>query len=72
VVATLEQGVDFVTIGRSAILHHDFPIKIMEDFEFEPVKCPVSTEYLTKEGLGPDFIEYMRRWPYFVKSEKAS
>jgi 2,4-dienoyl-CoA reductase-like NADH-dependent reductase (Old Yellow Enzyme family) len=65
----LESGVDFVTIGRSAILHHDFPLKVMANPEFEPTATPVSKEYLAKEGLGARFITYMRRWPDFVKAD---
>jgi 2,4-dienoyl-CoA reductase-like NADH-dependent reductase (Old Yellow Enzyme family) len=63
----LEAGVDFVTIGRSAILHHDFPKKVLHNSNFEPTATPVTEEYLTKEGLGKDFIEYLKRWPDFVK-----
>lgn len=62
----LESGVDFVTIGRSAILHHDFPKRVLENSSFEPIATPVTKEYLTKEGLGKNFIEYMKRWPDFV------
>ena len=65
----LAAGIDFVTIGRSAILHHDLPIKMIENQNFEPIKTPVSEEYLTKEGLGNNFINYMRKWPDFVKNE---
>ena len=63
----LDAGVDFVTIGHSAILHHDFPKKVMENDNFEPTSTPVSKDYLRKEGLGEDFIEYMTRWSGFVK-----
>ncbi|MCP4884830.1 MAG: NADH:flavin oxidoreductase [Flavobacteriales bacterium] len=63
----LDAGVDFVTIGRSGILHHDFPIKVMENPDFIPVKTPVSEEHLRKEGLSDTFITYMKRWPNFVK-----
>jgi 2,4-dienoyl-CoA reductase-like NADH-dependent reductase (Old Yellow Enzyme family) len=34
----LDAGVDFVTIGRSAILHHDFPVKVINDPDFEPIR----------------------------------
>src|SRR5690554_8160886 len=27
----MESGIDFVSIGRSAILHHDFPEKVMSN-----------------------------------------
>ena len=66
----LDAGVDFVTIGHSGILHHDFPVKVMEDANFIPTSIPVSKEYLRKEGLGEDFITYMTQWDGFV--EEAS
>lgn len=65
----LDSGVDFVSIGRSAILHHDLPVKIIENSQFEPVKTPVSEAYLAQEGLSKNFITYLRRWPDFVKSD---
>lgn len=65
----LNAGVDFVTIGRAAILHHDFPTRVMENPNFEPVKTPVSTQHLLKEGLSNTFVKYMRRWPNFVAEE---
>jgi 2,4-dienoyl-CoA reductase-like NADH-dependent reductase (Old Yellow Enzyme family) len=63
----LSSGVDFVTIGRSGILHHDFPIKVIENIDFKTISTPVSEEYLSGEGLGNKFIQYMRRWPNFVE-----
>jgi 2,4-dienoyl-CoA reductase-like NADH-dependent reductase (Old Yellow Enzyme family) len=63
----LGAGVDFVTIGRSAILHHDFPVKVMENPDFKSIETPVSKEYLRNEGLSDAFISYMGRWPDFVK-----
>jgi 2,4-dienoyl-CoA reductase-like NADH-dependent reductase (Old Yellow Enzyme family) len=65
----MESGIDFLTIGRSAILHHDFPVKVMENPEFEPTQLPVSKDYLAKEGLGESFIQYMGRWRDFVKAD---
>lgn len=62
----LQVGVDFVTIGRSAILHYDFPLRVMQDPDFHPTEIPVSEQYLRDQGLGAAFIEYMRRWPNFV------
>lgn len=63
----MASGIDFVTIGRSAILHHDFPVKVINDSKFEPTQTPVSRDYLVSEGLGEKFIDYMMRWPDFVK-----
>ena len=65
----LAAGVDFVSVGRAAILHYDYPMKVMADPEFEPVSNPVSASYLKEQGLGPAFIEYMRRWKGFVEPE---
>lgn len=63
----LEAGVDFVSIGRAAILHHDFPVAVIANPDFKPEATPVSEAYLRGQGLGEKFIQYMRRWPDFVK-----
>jgi len=63
----LDAGVDFASIGRSAILHHDFPLRVINHPDFKPVDNPVSEDYLRAEGLSDTFITYMRRWPNFVE-----
>jgi len=63
----LSQKVDFATIGKAAILHHDFPIKAIADPHFESIATPVSENYLRNEGLGDAFISYMKRWPGFME-----
>ena len=63
----LESGVDFVTIGRGGILHHDFPKKVIGNPEFKPIQLPVSKKYLSNEGLSNRFIKYMQRWQGFVE-----
>ena len=68
----LENGVDFVTIGRSAILHHDFPVKVIENPDFFPSETPVSKAYLRRQGLSDNFIGYMNRWPNFVVQDEES
>jgi 2,4-dienoyl-CoA reductase-like NADH-dependent reductase (Old Yellow Enzyme family) len=62
----LDTGIDFVSIGRAAILHHDFPELVMKDPSFTPIDTPVSEDYLRKEGLGEKMVTYMKRWPDFV------
>ena len=63
----LDAGIDFVTVGRAAILHHDFPEKAIKDSKFESIATPVSEEYLAGEGLSAPFIKYMKnRWDGFV------
>jgi len=63
----LNSGVDFVSIGKSGILHHDFPLKVNGNPNFETIKTPVSKTYLNAEGLSDVFVDYMKRWPNFVK-----
>ncbi len=63
----IESGVDFLSIGRAGILHHDFPLKIKDNLDFKPVDLPVTSTYLQQEGLGKAFIEYLSRWPGFVQ-----
>lgn len=63
------EGVDFVMIGKAAILHHDWPERARADAAFEPVPLPVPAAYLEREGLGARFIRYMRTWQNFVEPE---
>jgi 2,4-dienoyl-CoA reductase-like NADH-dependent reductase (Old Yellow Enzyme family) len=62
----MEAGIDFIMLGRAAILHHDFPMQMQADSNFTPVRNPVSTDHLRNEGLGEAFITYMSGWKGFV------
>lgn len=63
----LDLGADFVTIGRAAILHHDFPVRVQQEPQFEMAALPVTRQYLASEGVGERFVGYMSRWEGFVK-----
>lgn len=63
----LDAGVDFVSIGTSGILHHNFPRLVIDNPNFIPVDVPVSEEHLKSEGLSDTFITYLKRWPDFIK-----
>ena len=65
---SLAAGLDFVVIGRGAVLHHDFPARVQAEPEFRAAGLPVTAEYLAQEGLSPVFVEYMRNWKGFVAS----
>jgi 2,4-dienoyl-CoA reductase-like NADH-dependent reductase (Old Yellow Enzyme family) len=62
----LEHGADFVIIGRGAVLHHDFPLRVGSNPGFEPIALPVTREHLRAEGLSPAFVDYMKNWKGFV------
>ncbi|MDD9888870.1 MAG: NADH:flavin oxidoreductase [Gammaproteobacteria bacterium] len=59
-------GVDWIMLGRAAILHHDFPNRMHSEADFIPAELPVTREYLANEGLSENFIEYMNSWKGFV------
>ena len=67
--ACMEQGMDFVFVGRAAILHHDYPELYAANPDFTPIARPVSAAHLKKEGLGPAFVSYMKTWKGFVAEE---
>jgi 2,4-dienoyl-CoA reductase-like NADH-dependent reductase (Old Yellow Enzyme family) len=60
-------GIDFVLLGRAAILHHDFPNKMKADENFEARTLPVTRAVLAEEGLSETFINYMSNWEGFVE-----
>jgi len=62
----LDMGVDWVMLGRAGILHHNYPNLLKSDPEFTPIRLPVSPEHLLREGLSPDFVDYMKAWKGFV------
>jgi 2,4-dienoyl-CoA reductase-like NADH-dependent reductase (Old Yellow Enzyme family) len=63
----LDAGVDWVMLGRAAILHHDYPKLCQADSNFLPVSLPASPEHLQAEGLSTTFINYMKTWKGFVR-----
>jgi 2,4-dienoyl-CoA reductase-like NADH-dependent reductase (Old Yellow Enzyme family) len=69
--ACLDRGMDFVFLGRAAILHHDYPRLYAADRDFEPIARPVSEAHLRAEGLSPSFVAYMKSWKGFVAEEPA-
>ena len=62
----LAGGVDWIMLGRAAILHHDFPAQQQQNPSFSPVTLPVPREHLEKEGVSEKFIEYLSAWKGFV------
>ena len=69
--ACLERGMDFVLLGRAAILHHDWPAKLAADPAFKPAQIPVTADHLRAEGLGPAMVKYMQTWKGFVEEPQT-
>ena len=67
----LEEGCDFVLIGRGAILHHDWPKLAAADGNFRPISLPVTREHLHREGLSDRFVTYMGAWKGFVAEDET-
>lgn len=62
----MEEGCDFVLIGRAGILKADFPLQVMADPLYESPQLPVTAEYLRTCGLSDRFFDYMCEWPSIV------
>lgn len=62
----MDSGLDFVVVGRSAILHHDFPEQVRSNPGFEPVALPAPRPHLRAQGLSDVFIDYLSHRPGFV------
>ncbi|HIE89845.1 MAG: hypothetical protein ABGY43_01340 [bacterium] len=63
----MNHDIDWIMLGRAAILQHDFPNRYAADDKFTPVAIPVTRGYLEDEGLSVKFIDYMATWPGFVE-----
>ena len=64
--AAMSAGIDWIMLGRAAIIHHNFPNLYSANQRFEPLANPVTREHLAGEGLSEAFIGYMSNWPGFV------
>ncbi|MET0240840.1 MAG: NADH:flavin oxidoreductase [Sphingobium sp.] len=62
----LDNGADFVMVGKGAIVTHDLPRRLETNIGYSPPAMPVSAEHLAAEGLSPGFISYMRTFKGFV------
>lgn len=62
----LDEGCDFVLVGRASILQRDFPLKVQADHAFDSPRMPVPAQFLRDRGLSERFINHMRGWQTFV------
>jgi len=64
----MDEGCDFVLIGRAGIIQRDFPLQVKSDPMYEVAKMPVTADYLRKGKLPERFINYLRGWETIVVS----
>ncbi|QWT19839.1 NADH:flavin oxidoreductase [Bacillus sp. NP157] len=62
----LDEGCDFVLIGRAGILRRDFPLQVRDNPCYDSPALPVTADFLRRGGLSERFINHMRGWPRFV------
>ncbi|TYL55511.1 NADH:flavin oxidoreductase [Nocardioides sp. BGMRC 2183] len=63
----LDRGLDYVSVGTAAIIHHDFPRRVTADPQFRTCPIPIPREALAAEDVGPRFIDYLAAgWDDFV------
>jgi 2,4-dienoyl-CoA reductase-like NADH-dependent reductase (Old Yellow Enzyme family) len=63
----LDEGCDFVLVGRAGILRRDFPLAVRTDPFFESPQLPVTARFLRDGGLSERFVNHLRGWSYFVQ-----
>ncbi|MEX3957380.1 NADH:flavin oxidoreductase [Trinickia sp. EG282A] len=67
--SVIEAGCDFVTIGRAGILRHDFPEQVRRNPEYDSPSQPIAVQHLQDQGVGQEFIAYLRTFPGLVAEE---
>ncbi|WP_173922375.1 NADH:flavin oxidoreductase [Agromyces sp. Marseille-P2726] len=67
--AALDEGSDYLAIGKAGILYPDFPRMLLQDPGLEPEWLPVSASYLRSQSVGDGFIEYLTTWKGFISDE---
>lgn len=63
----LQNGADYVALGKVAVLHHDYPHRLQETPKFSPRWLPATSDYLREQGLSETFIAYLATWTNFVE-----
>ncbi|MEM1348686.1 MAG: NADH:flavin oxidoreductase [Myxococcota bacterium] len=66
--AQLDLGADAVALGRAAIANPDWPRAVVSG-GLQPKRPPLGRGELRERALGPAFVDYMTKWPGFVKDE---
>ena len=68
----LDQGADFVALGRVAIANPNWPKMAVSDPHYQAKRAPFTRQELRDAHLGERFIDYMSRWPNFLIESATS
>lgn len=64
---SLDQGVDYVVVGKGAMVDHAFATHAIADEDYTAPAFPVGRDHLRREFLGERFVDYFSRgWPHLV------
>ena len=66
----IDEGADYVAIGKAGILYPEFPRMVLDDPELVPDWLPVSADYLRSQDIGEGFIEYLTTWKGFISDQQ--
>ena len=66
----MAEGVDWIMLGRAAMLNHNFPKLYQANQAFSPTEIPVTEDYLKNEGLSEKFIQYISKWGFTSELKK--
>ncbi|MDP3134857.1 MAG: NADH:flavin oxidoreductase [Burkholderiaceae bacterium] len=62
----MDEGADYVSLGKVGILHQDYPARLAADRNFAANWLPVSAAYLREQNVGDAFIGNLTRYTNFV------
>ena len=62
----LDNGADYVVLGKVAVLYKHYPKRMRADPAFAPRWLPVEADYLRAQGLSNTFVTYLSTWTNFV------
>jgi len=65
--SVFEHGLDFIMIGRSALLNKDLINQLVANPDYLSPKTPVTKAFLREQGLSDAFIKYLANWKGFVE-----
>jgi 2,4-dienoyl-CoA reductase-like NADH-dependent reductase (Old Yellow Enzyme family) len=67
--AAIDEGADYLGVGKAGIVYPEFPRLVRDSPDIIPDWLPVSASYLRTQAVGDPFIEYLTTWKGFISDE---